>query len=223
LQNYIIPIFVGSNLFGQTEPGLFSKARLGFSHSTYSSLSFSSMSIKPFNKEEGRMKREHSKVTEIQYGFDIGVFLWVPLNENIIYKPKIECSFTNICLQHPGPVYATSFDVSLSQGFAIALNEPDVNGRINMAKDMTCYLTSKQQYFLIGPKANLKKFDAGYIQKGYQNEVNLGGFIGYGINYDFQGINIAQEISYSVSTTAQNGCNAPRKIAHTITLTLNFF
>ncbi len=147
----------------------------------------------------------------------------MPLSEYIVFKPKIEGTFTNTCLKHAGSVYATSFDLSFSQGFAVYLDEPDPNGTLHMAKDMSCYLTSKQPYFLLGPKINLKKFDTGYIQKGYQNELNFGAFIGYGINCEFHGTNVAPEICYSISTTGQNEYNGSKKVAHTITLILNFF
>ena len=224
LQNYILPLVVGSNLFGQTDQASFPKMSFGFTHSTYTSLSFNSLSIKPvLKKEAGTNTREHSKVTEIQYGFGIGIFLWMPLSEYIVFKPKLEGTFTNTCLKHAGSVYATSFDISLSHGFAVSLDAPNTKGTIHVAKDMSCYLTSKQPYLLIGPKINLKKFDAGYIQKGYQNELNFGAFIGYGINFEFHGTNYAPEISYAISTTGQNEYNGSKKVAHTLTLALNFF
>jgi hypothetical protein len=224
LQNYIFPLFVGTNLLAQTNSGFFPKMSVGFTHSTYTSLSFSSMSLKPiFKKEGGNTTREPFKVTEIQYGFGIGIFLWMPLSDYVVFKPKVEGTFTNTCLKHTGSVYATSFDISISHGFAVALDAPNTNGTIHVAKDMSCYLTSKQPYLLIGPKINLKKFDAGYLGKGYQNELNFGAFIGYGINFEFHGTNYAPEISYALSTTGQNEYNGSKKVAHTITLALNFF
>lgn len=224
LRNYILPLVVGSNLFGQAEQGLFPKMSFGFTHSTYTSLSFSSLSIKPVFKKEGQQaKKERSKITEVQYGFGIGLFLWMPLSEYVVFKPKLEGTFTNTCLKNAGSVYATSFDISLSHGFVVALDAPDPNGTIHIAKNMSCYLSSKQPYLLIGPKINLKKFDVGYIQKGYQNELNFGAFIGYGINFEFHGCSYAPEISYSISTTGQNEYNGSKKVAHAITLALNFF
>lgn len=224
LQNYILPLFVGTNLLAQTDNGFFPKISFGFTHSTYTSLSFSSMPLNPVLKKEGESpQHEPFKVTEIQYGFGIGVFLWMPLSEYIVFKPKIEGTFTNTCLKHAGCTYATSFDISISHGFAVALEPPNTNGTIHVAKDMSCYLTSKQPYLLIGPKISLKKFDAGYLGKGYQNELNFGAFIGYGINFEFHGTNYAPEISYALSTTGQNEYNGSKKVAHTLTLALNFF
>ena len=224
LQNYIIPFFVGTNVLAQTDNGFFPKMSFGFTHSTYTSVSFNHLSIKPaFKKEDGNAPHEPFKVTEIQYGFGIGTFLWMPLSDYIVFKPKIEGTFTNTCLKQAGCVYATSFDISISHGFAIALDAPNTNGTIHVAKDMSCYLTSKQPYLLIGPKINLKKFDAGYLGKGYQNELNFGAFIGYGINFEFHGTNYAPEIYYALSTTGQNEYNGSKKVAHTITLALNFF
>ena len=224
LQHYIIPLFVGTHVLGQSNEQLFPKMSFGFTHSTYTSLSFSSLSIKPaFRKEAGNAPKEHPKVTEIQYGFGIGLFLWMPLSDYVVFKPKLEGTFTNTCLKQVGPVYATSFDISISHGFAVALEAPNTNGTIHVARDMSCYLTSKQPYLLIGPKLNLKKFDVGYLEKGYQNELNFGAFIGYGINFEFHGTNYAPEISYAISTTGQNEYKGSKKVAHTISLALNFF
>lgn len=223
LQHYIIPLFVGGNLLAQTNEGPFPKMSFGFTHSTYTSLSFNSLSIKLLQKEAGNHKKEHAKIIEIQYGFGIGAFLWMPLSDYVVFKPKLEGAFTNTCLKHAGSVYATSFDISISHGFAVALDAPDPNGTIHVAKDMSCYLTSKQPYLLIGPKINLKKIDVGYRGKGYQNELNFGAFIGYGINFEFHGTNYAPEISYAIYTTGQNEYNGSKKVAHNISLALNFF
>jgi hypothetical protein len=88
---------------------------------------------------------------------------------------------------------------------------------------MSCYLTSKQPYLLIGPKIGLKKYDKGYIHKGFENEITMGLLVGYGINYEFHGVNFSPEIIYSVSTTTQNKIQDTKKIVHSITLGLNFF
>lgn len=223
LQKYILPIFVSTNLLGQDNEDIFPDLSFGITHSTYSSMCFNSSIIKPnFNTEQAN---HHNKsiITETQYGFGIGLFMWMPLNDGITFKPKIEGSFSNIYLKQPHAVFATSFDLSVSHGFVIALSKPDKEGIIYAARNMTCYLTSKQPYLLIGPKINLKKFDKGYLQKGFQNEFSFGFFIGYGINYIFQGKNFAPEICYNISSTSQNKINNSNKVMHTISLALNFF
>jgi hypothetical protein len=140
--------------------------------------------------------------------------MWMPLNDGIVFKPKVEGVFSNTCLKQSPCVFATSFDLNISHGFVIALKKPDENGIIYMARNMTCYLTSKQPYLLIGPKINLKKYDKGYIDKGFENELAFGLFLGYGINYIFQGKNFAPEICYNVSSTSQNKINDSKKITH---------
>jgi hypothetical protein len=220
-QKYIFPVFVGTKLLAQEDENLFPNMSFGFTHSVYNSTCFKTTPNKLANKRE--FHHNGSKVTETQYGFGIGLFLWMPLNDGIVFKPKIEGTFSTTCGKHNKFVYATSFDLNISHAFAISLKSPDPNGTIYMAKDMSCYLTSKQPYLLVGPKLNLKKFDAGYIQKGYQNEFSYGFFIGYGINYEFHGTNFAPEITYGISSTAQNQIDGSKKIAHTITLALNFF
>ncbi|MES2761857.1 MAG: hypothetical protein V4677_06610 [Bacteroidota bacterium] len=220
LQKYILPVFVGTKLLAQNEESLFPDMSFGFTHSVYNSTCFKATPNQNNNKE---FHHKRSRVTETQYGFGIGLFLWMPLNEGIVFKPKLEGTFSTGCSKHSRFVYATSFDLSISHGFAISLKSPDANGIIHVARDMSCYLTTKQPYVLVGPKLNLKKFDAGYINKGYQNEFSYGFFIGYGINYEFHGTNVAPEISYGISSTSQNQIDGSKKVAHTITLALNFF
>ncbi|MBP8033905.1 MAG: hypothetical protein KAZ71_04860 [Bacteroidia bacterium] len=223
LQKYIFPIFVGSNLLGQTNSGLYPKMSFGITHSTNTSICFNSLQVKPNFNNEQHIPQNKTKITETQFGFGLGLFMWMPLNEGIVFKPKVEGVFSNTCLKQSPCVFATSFDLNISHGFVIALKKADENGIIYIARNMTCYLTSKQPYLLIGPKINLKKYDKGYIDKGFENELAFGLFLGYGINYIFQGKNFAPEICYNVSSTSQNKINDSKKITHSISLAINFF
>ncbi|MBC7694446.1 MAG: hypothetical protein H7141_03265 [Burkholderiales bacterium] len=223
IQKYILPIFVSSHLMGQTSCKLFPDMSFGFTHSTFTSLCFQSFQQRPLFNPEQRLPVKIPRISETQYGFGIGLFMWIPLNENIIFKPKIEGVFSNTCRRQSPSVYATSFDVNISHGFVINLKQPDENGIIYMARNMSCYLTSKQPYLLIGPKMNLKKYDKGYLRKEFENELSFGFIMGYGINYIFQGKSVAPEICYTLSSTSQNKINDTRKMTHTITLALNFF
>ena len=222
IQKYLLPLFVSSHLVGQTSSKHFTAISFGFSHSTFTSLSMQpGVRFPKFNPEQ-RLPNLPVKITETHYGFGIGLFLCIPLNENITFKPKIEGIFSNTCRRQPLSVYATSFDLNFSHGFIILLKKPDPNGIIYMARNMTCYLTSKQPYIVIGPKINLKKYDRGYLRKGFENELAIGFFVGYGINYVFQGKNVSPEICYTLNTTSQNKINDSRKMTHTITLSINF-
>ena len=223
LQNYIIPVFVSTNLLAQNDEGLFPDLSFGISHSTYSSMCFQRPIGNPISNKEQHLLNHMPKITETQYGFGLGLFLWMPLNEGIVFKPKVEGSFSNSYLKQIPCIFATSFDLAVSHGFVIALSKPDKEGIIYAARNMTCYLTSKQPYLLIGPKLTLKKYDKGYINKGFENELAFGLFIGYGINYIFQGKNFAPEICYHLSSTSQNRINDARKLTHSISLAVNFF
>ncbi len=88
---------------------------------------------------------------------------------------------------------------------------------------MSCYLTAKQPYIIVGPKINLKKYDKGFLRKGFENELSFGLLLGYGINYEFHGTNFAPEICYSLTSTGQNQINDSKKMSHTISLGFNFF
>lgn len=223
IQKYILPIFVSSHIMGQTSPDFFPDMSFGFTHSTFNSMCFQSLPNHPKFNPEQRLPEHKPGISETHYGFGVGMFLWMPLNETIIFKPKIEGVFSNTCLRQSPCVYATSFDLNISHGFVVNLKQPDENGIIYMARNMSCYLTSKQPYIVIGPKINLKKYDKGFIQKGFENELGFGFFMGYGINYIFQGKSFAPEICYSLSSSSQNKINDVRKMTHTISVSLNFF
>lgn len=222
LQKYILPLFVGTHLWGQEHAPVCPELNFGFTHAVYNSMCFKREPRPQINQEHKRLNKK-SDMAEIQYGFGIGVFLWMPLNKGLTYKPKLEGNFTTTCVKETKNIFATSFDIAVSNGFAVALKPANEHGVIYMARDMSCYLTSKQPYLLIGPKINLKKFDTGFIRKGFQNELSFGFLLGYGINYEFHGTNVAPEIIYSITSTAQNKIQDSRKIVHTITLALNFF
>jgi hypothetical protein len=223
LQNYIIPIFACSNLLAQSDEGLFPDLSFGITHSTYSNMCFQNQSNLYVSDSKKPMSFPKNNITEVQYGFGLGLFLWMPLNEGIIFKPKFEGSFSNTCRKQSPSVFSTSFDLSISHGFVIALKKPDKEGVIYVARNMTCYLQSKQPYLIIGPKINLKKYDKGYLDKGFENELTFGLMMGYGINYIFQGKNFAPEIYYTLSSNSQNEINNSRKITHSISIAVNFF
>lgn len=223
LQKYILPIFVSANLLGQNDDGIFPDLSFGITHSTYSNMCFNSSVLKPNFNNEQNTHYNTSKITQIQYGFGIGIFMWMPLNERIVFKPKVEGSFSNTCMKQSTSVFATSFDLSISHGFIINLKQPDTEGVIYLARNMSCYLQSKQPYLLVGPKINLIKYDKGYLRKGFENEMSIGFFIGYGINYIFQGKSFSPEICYTLSSTSQNKIDGSKKTTHSISLAFNFF
>jgi len=223
LQNYIVPLFVSTNFLAQNDEDLFPDLSFGITHSTYNSSCFQKQGSRSFSYNEQHLLQNKSKIIETQYGFGLGIFMWMPLNDGIIFKPKIEGCFSNTCAKQNASVYATSFDLSVTHGFVIALKKPDKEGVIYVARNMSCYLQSKQPYVLIGPKINLRKYDKGYLKKGFENELTFGLMLGYGINYIFQGKNFAPEIYYTFSSTSQNRINDSRKITHSMSIAVNFF
>jgi tetrahydromethanopterin S-methyltransferase subunit B len=223
LQKHIYIVFIATNLFGQTNSGLYPKMSFGLNHSANLSMCFNSLNLKPNIHRENQISQTKTKLTETQFGFGIGLFMWMPLNEGIVFKPKIEGVFSNTCLKQSPSVFATSFDLNISHGFVISLKKPNENGIIYLARNMSCYLTSKQPYLLIGPNINLKKYDNGYLNEGFENEFLFGFVLGYGINYIFQGKNFAPEICYTISSNSQNQINDSKKTTHTISVSLNFF
>ena len=222
-KKYILPLFVSSTVLAQTDAGMFPQFEIGFTHSTFTSMSFQTARPTLLTNKESHAQSKKAKLIEAQFGFGIGFFLWMPLNEGVAFKPKVEGCFSTTCLKQGTSVFATSFDLVISHGFAIALKPADKHGIIYMARDMSCYLTSKQPYLVLGPKLSLRKFDHGYLDKGFQNELGFGFLIGYGINYEFHGTSFSPEIVYHITSTAQNKINDSKKMIHTITLAISFF
>lgn len=222
-QYYILPIFICTNIFGQNTDNAFNSFDFGFCHSTFTSMTFNPLVKKSILNHENKNTKANSQILDLQYGFGIGMFLWMPLNAGVAYKPKLEGNFSNLFLKQNKNVFATSFNLSVSQSFAISLKSPIEHGTICLAKDMSCYLTSKQPYLLIGPVINLKKFDKGFIKQGFENEISMGFLIGYGIKYEFHGTCFSPEIIYSIASTGQNKIQESKKIVHSVTFALNFF
>lgn len=223
IQKYIIPVFVSTNLLGQTAADEIPEVSFGFVHSAYASMCFQPASNTTSLNKEIATPTQYSTISEIQFGFGVGFFMYLPLNDMIVFKPKMEGLFSNTAINQIPTVHATSLDLSISPGFCIALKPADDHGVIYLARNMSCYLTSKQPYLTIAPVINLKKFDEGFLNKGFQNEIAFGVSIGYGISYEFHGINFAPEISYNITTTTQNKMNESNKIMHSITLAINIY
>lgn len=221
-KTYILPVFICSKLFSQIDGDSFPDFQFGLTHSIFSSICLKQNQSNIRNQEQGQVPPK-SSTSEIQYGFGLGMFLWMPLNEAVVFKPKADVNFSNSCLKQQSTILSTCVDLSICHGFAIALAPVNKNGIICMARDMSCYLTSKQPYLLIGPKMNFKKYDKGYLNKGFQNEFSLGFFIGFATNYEFHGTNFLQEITYSINSTAQNQINNSNKITHALSLALSFY
>lgn len=219
----LYPLVSLAVLTTQAQDKLMPNLKLGFSHTLFSSLIFHSSNTNSLLTQENETVNFHKNIKEINYGFGIGLFLWAPINERIIFKPKIEGCFSNVSSQFPKPALGTSFDLVLSYGLVINLKSEDHHGIIYLARDMSCYLTTKQPYVLLGQVATLKKYDLGYLHKGYKNELMYGFYVGYGINYEFHGTNFAPEIYYSISKSVAKNTIESDKTTHTITLALNIF
>jgi hypothetical protein len=222
-QKYIIPLFFSSKLFCQNDETFDSSMEFGISHATYINACFQRPTLNLQPGSEIKKPFYSSPVCETQFGFSLGWFIWKPLTEALAIRPTIETAFSNLCLHQLPKVRAKSLDINFSAPMMIALKKPNKQGIIYLARNMSCYLTTKQPYLIVGPKLNFKQFDKGFRHKGFQNERWVGALIGYGIQYEFHGTKIAPEITYSFEVTQQNKITTQQKITHAITLTINVF
>ena len=222
-QKYILPLFISSKLVSQNSTDSAPTIEFGFTHSTYVNFCFHQPEFESLQKKETKTYDFNLPIQQCQYGYAIGFFLWLPINQTLTLKPQIDMTFSNLAIRCIPRIYAKVYDIGFSPGFAIALKPQDPNGIIYLARNMSCYLTAKQPYLLVGPKLDLKKYDRGFINKGFQNELVLGAFIGYGINYEFHGTNFAPEIKYCVESVAQNSIKHAKKLSHTLSVAINIF
>jgi hypothetical protein len=73
--NYILPVFISANMFGQNTDNDFNSFDFGFSHATYSSLTFNSELNKlPLNRYHDNNKSS-LQILDLQYGFGVGFFM----------------------------------------------------------------------------------------------------------------------------------------------------
>ena len=216
-------MFVSTNLLGQTDAGLYPEISFGVTHSAYTSMCFQSGRNLQNVHSENTTPQHQSTITETNTGFGIGFFLYLPLNDGLVFRPKLEGLFSTNSISKPPTIYSTSLDLKFSPGFCIALKPADEHGIVYIARNMSCYLTYKQPYISVGPIISVQKFDDGFLNKGFSNELCFGASIGYGINYEFHGTNIAPEISYQITSTAQNKISDKNKMYHSISLSINLF
>lgn len=221
-------MFVSTHLLGQTERDVFHQLGFGIVHATFTNFCFQQpvTETKQLQRRESQSVTQLSKlpiITELQAGVSMGFFNYLPLGNKLALRTKLEGSFSTNYTYKSKPIYYTALGFNVAQQCCIALKKANEHGIIYMARNMSCYLTYKQPYISVGPIISLQKFDDGFLNKGFSNELCFGASIGYGINYEFHGTNVAPEISYQVTSTTQNKMSDKTKIYHSISLSINLF
>ena len=220
-KSYWLMLFSPNLLIGQQSSDSAPTNEFGFTHSTYVSLGFSQTELpNPLYKDKVN-NYLMNPVKLCQYGYGVGWFGWFPLNHLLSIKPQIETIFSNLAMGCNQKIYAKVYDLCFSNTFQIAIKKANPNGIIYCARNMSCYLTSKQPYVSLGPKISLRKYDKGFINKGFKNVVAYGFMIGYGINYEFHGTNFAPEIKYHIETT--DLAFVTKQIYHSVSVAINLF
>lgn len=223
LHYYFIPVFASTQLISQTEKDVFHQVGFGVTHSAFSHFCFQ-QETKPLAKIDRKEKNsvlsfpESPFITENQTGFCVGFFNDLPLNNVVVLRTLMEGSYSvNYKYQNANSVFYSSFGFKIKPSLNIAITKANPNGIIYLARNMSCYLTYKQPYISVTPILYYQKFDAGYLKKGFNNEMSFGASVGYGINYEFHGTNFGSEICYQVSTSSK------QKLYHGISLLINVF
>lgn len=226
---YILPVLVSTRLLAQQEQ-VIPNVEFGFTNGTFinvTTITNNGMAPTARPQRDAMMHNSPTRMNQVTYGFNYGLFLWVKVNDRINIKPELNASFSNYRFEERArpqtSTYATSVDLTVANQAIINLKPVNTHGIIKAAKCMSYYLTTKQPYVLIGPRLSYRKFDQGFLQKGYQNEASMGIVVGYGVNYGFHNMNVAPEIKYSIESSSQNAFDNKKKIIHTITLAINMF
>lgn len=218
---YWLVLFASKVLLAQQSTDSAPTTEFGFTHSTYVSLSFNQPQLPSPISNENRHNYLLNPVKLCQYGYGIGWFAWLPITGFFSIKPQVETIFSNLALRCGSKIYAKAYDLCFSNAFQFAIKKANPNGIIYCARNMSCYLTSKQPYFSLSPKLSIRKYDKAFINKGFKNVIAFGLAIGYGINFEFHGTNFAPEIKYQIEST--DVAIASKQISHNISVALNLF
>ncbi len=224
---YIFPVLMSTRLLAQHEDTQVPGVGFGFSHSTFASVVTTIPDASQFitNQRTPDAGRTTPPMSQTTFGFSYGTFLWVKVNDRLNMRPGINAAFSNDHFDdhRQRNLYARAIDLTVTNHAIINLKPTNTHGMIKVARCMSYYLTGKQPYVLIGPKLHYKKFDRGFMRKGFESEGSMGLEVGYGINYTFHSMSVAPEIRYSVETSAQNVAGGQQKITHTLSLAINMF
>ncbi len=221
-------MFVSTHLLGQTERDVFHQLGFGITHAAFTNFCFQQpiTETKQLQRRETTASTQLSKlpiITELHTGVSMGFFNYLPLGNKLALRTKLEGSFSTNYIYQNKPIYYTALGFNVTQQCCMALKKANEHGIIYLARNMSCYLTYKQPYISFGPIISVQKFDDGFLNKGFNNELCFGASIGYGINYEFHGTNVAPEINYQITSTAQNKISDKNKICHSISLSINLF
>lgn len=218
---YWLVLFASKVLLAQQSTDSAPAAEFGFTHSTHVSLGFNQPQLPNPLFTEHQANYLMNPIKLCQYGYGIGWFAWLPINNFFSIKPQIETVFSNLAMRCGTKIYAKVYDLCVSNAFQFAVKKANPNGIIYCARNMSCYLTSKQPYVSLSPKLALRKYDKGFINKGFKNVIAFGLAVGYGINFEFHGTNFAPEIKYHIETT--DVAIATKQISHSVSVAINLF
>lgn len=218
---YWLIVLSSQLVLGQQSTDSAPGTEFGFTHSTYVSLGFHQPQVPNLLSPESPSNYLLNPIKLCQYGYGIGWFAWLPINHFFSLKSQVETTFSNLAIRCSSKIYAKVYDLCVSNAFQFAVKKANPNGIIYCARNMSCYLTSKQPYVSLSPKLALRKYDKGFINKGFENVIAFGLAIGYGINFEFHGTNFAPEIKYHIETT--DVAIATKQISHSISVAINLF
>lgn len=224
---YILPILIAQKSFSQDETRV-PDIEYGFSHGVFSSITTINPALKQIPEgREMKQKNTYYPLAQVNFGFNYGFFLLTKMTDRVFIRPELNTSFSNYHYTSNATDYkrvnATSIDISVFNQVIYTLKPINTHGIIKAAKCMSYYLTAKQPYLIFGPKFSFRKYDKGFLHKGYVNEGSFGMLVGFGVNYGFHNMNFSPEIKYSVEAAQQNKYPLSQKITHSIILTMNLF
>jgi hypothetical protein len=229
-KKYIIPVLVTTTrlVAQEQDPGI----GFGFSHGVFTSVSYArtvtlpAQTFAPNERTQTRTPQPES-FSQSTYGFMYGAFLWVRATDDIHIRPEVMMGLANYTVRNGAataqPLRATSADIAIANQVVVSLRPNNTHAVLKGARCMSYYLTGKQPYVIVGPKVGFRKYDRGFLQRGFDNEASIGLVAGYGVNYGFHNMNFAPEIKYSVEMSAQNRPNTHHKIVHTISVCISMF
>jgi hypothetical protein len=178
------------------------KIDFGFSSSTFAGSSINYVTSNFLEKKDlySYLPITRPNATYANFGWKQGLFIWVNLTEHVSYKAQFDMVFgvnqyrnINTDLN----TYCKFVGVEYKPQLVIKLGKCNTEPVIQMARDMSYYLTARQYYLIIGPKFTFARPDNSFLRDHDIKYSSVGGVIGFGVDNLFPNLDFAPELLLS--------------------------
>jgi hypothetical protein len=205
------------------------KIEFGFSTSTFAGASVNYLASGFLEKQDlySYLPLEKPYLTFSNFGWKQGMFVWVNLNTRFSYKAQLDFSYSvNHFKKISGNNYCTSFGVEYKPQLIIRLGHYNTSPVIKMARDMSYYITGRQNYLIIGPKFTYARPDKSFYRRTNLKYASAGVIMGIGADNLFPNLEVAPELTVSAEYKTEKVSASPSfwdQCYISLSLAMNFF